>query len=182
MVTGASFSAQQEPPAPWAGGSCCTFTAREVFFPRRSPGKNEIGICSQRSCEFGETGGGPTLRAQSRLRGTRDVHCRGWMRWFAWAGSAPLALRCAVGSLGGCGHLYRSTLARSRDATGVRCAHGSLAGGFYIFLSGVTLCVCFRRWTDVSGTVALSRDVHCRGWMRRFAWAGSAPLALRCAA
>ena len=136
METGASFSAQQEPPAPWAGGSCCTFTAREVFFPRRSPGKNVIGICSQRSCEFGETGGGPTLRAQSRLRGTRDVQFRGWVRWFAWAGSAPLALRCAVGSLGGCGHLYRSTLARSRDATGVRCAPGCLAGGldFAVFL------------------------------------------------
>ena len=78
MVTGASFSAQQEPPAQGAGGSCCTFTAREVFFPRRSPGKNVIGICSQRSCEFGETGGGPTLRAQSRLRGSRDVQFRGW--------------------------------------------------------------------------------------------------------
>ena len=131
MVTGASFSAQQEPPAPWAGGSCCTFTEREVFFPRRSPGKNEIGICSQRSCEFGETGGEPTLRAQSRLRGSRDVHCRGWVRWFAWAGSAPLALRCAVGSLGGCGLLYRSTLARSRDATDGRCAHGCLAGAVF---------------------------------------------------
>ena len=131
MVTGASFSAQQEPPAPWAGGSCCTFTAREVFFPRRSPGKNVIGICSQLCCEFGETGGGPTLRAQSRLRGSRDVHCRGWVRLFGWAGSAPLALRCAVGSLGGCGHLYRSTLARSRDATDGRCAHGCLAGAVF---------------------------------------------------
>ena len=100
MVTGASFSAQQEPPAPWAGGSCCTFTAREVFFPRRSPGKNEIGICSQRSCEFGETGGGPTFRAQSRFRATciAGVGCGGlrgqvqrrWrcaVRWGVWVGA-----------------------------------------------------------------------------------------------
>ena len=96
METGASFSAQQEPPAQGAGGSCCTFTARVVFFPRRSPGKNVISFCSQRSCEFGETGGGPTLRAQSRLRGTRDVQFLGLVRWFRWAGSAPLALRCAA--------------------------------------------------------------------------------------
>ena len=90
MVTGASFSAQQEPPAPWAGGSCCTFTAREVFFPRRSPGKNVIGICSQRSCEFGETGGEPTLRAQSRLRATciAGVGCGGLRGRFSAVGAA----------------------------------------------------------------------------------------------
>ena len=96
MVTGASFSAQQEPPAPWAGGSCCTFTAREVFFPRRSPGKNAIGICSQRSCEFGVTGGGSTLRAQSRLRGTRDVQFRGWGGGLGGTFSAFGAALCGV--------------------------------------------------------------------------------------
>ena len=94
MVTGASFGAQQEPPAPWAGGSCCTFTAREVFFPRRSPGKNVILFGSQRSCEFGETGGEPTFRAQSRLRGTRDVQFRGWGGGLG--GQVQRRWRCAV--------------------------------------------------------------------------------------
>ena len=134
MVTGASFSAQQEPPAPWAGGSCCTFTAREVFFPRRSPGKNEILFCSQRSCEFGETGGGPTFRAQSRFRATCNsgVGCGGlrgqvqrrWrcaVRWGVWVGAVIFyGLRWRV----------RAT------RLGVRCAPGCLAGGldFAVFL------------------------------------------------
>ena len=177
MVTGASFSAQQEPPAPWAGGSCCTFTAREVFFPRRSPGKNEILFCSQRSCEFGETGGGPTLRAQSRLRGTRDVQFLGWVRWFRWAGSAPLALRCAVGSLGGCGHFCRSTLARARDATGGALCAWVFSGWFGFRRVLVRSVLCSRGSGSTLGcwrSDPRSRQLRgvYRAWCRLFGWLG----------
>ena len=129
MVTGASFSAQQEPPAPWAGGSCCTFTAREVFFPRRSPGKNVIGICSQRSCEFGETGGGPTLRAQSRFRAT----CNSWVGCGGLRGQVQRLWRCAVRRRVEVGGVFYTGLRWRVRATrrGVRCAPESLAGAVF---------------------------------------------------
>ena len=175
MVTGASFSAQQEPPAPWAGGSCCTFTAREVFFPRRSPGKNVISFCSQRSCEFGETGGEPTLRAQSRLRGTRDVQFLGWVRWFRWAGSAPLALRCAeFGWVRSFVTVYAGAFAR-RD-WGALCAW-VFSGWFGFRRVLVRSVLCSRGSGSTLGcwrSDPRSRQLRgaYRAWCRLFGWLG----------